>query len=475
MALLNPPAVRGCPTQVKVKLRNHGPATRAGLPLTLRLGAQEIAAATVNLAAGEGDSVITSVTFPKAGTQVLSADLRGGGPNLDDHRDYVVDVSPPLRVLVVRGAEEDSSLLSAALAPYTAAGRDGADVATITSVPVQEWDESQFAGYQLVVLDDVAAPTSAQAAALEQFVYAGGGLLIAPGPAARTERYNQAMYREEGGLLPALLQPAVTPPAPVSIEPTTLDTSQPLLRFLSGRGGAMGLDAAIERFLPTTARTPAAHVLANYTSGDAFLIESPYGRGRVVLMTCSLGASWSTLPLTNLYLPLLQSTARYLAGGNMAERNVASGQELVAVFDPPAPAGARGVVVRPDGSRDPCDVSTIDQRSEARYGKTDLPGLYTIRVGAAPAQRSEIFSVAPPAIESNLEPLAEPDWKRLESALGFTRLEGGDDRPLATRVSATRGAGSEYWLSALAGVMGLLVIELALTRAWGAGDDKVTR
>jgi hypothetical protein len=283
------------------------------------------------------------------------------------------------------------------------------------------------------------------------------------------------MYSEEGGLLPALLQPSVATP-PLAIDPASIDASHAMLRFMSGRT-AEPLDARVDRYLPVTARTPAAHVTAAYSSGDAFLIDAPYGRGRVLLVTCGLGERWSSLPLTSFYLPLVQSAVRYLAGANVPERNVSQGSELVAQFDAPATpaAGARGgTVTRPDGSRDTCAVTTIDRRIEARYARTDLPGLYTIQVGPrADAERRAVFSVAPPAIESDLTPLAESDWERLERSIGFTRLEAGE-KPLAARLSGTRG-GSEYWLAALAGVMGLLVIELAMTRAWSGQEERMTR
>jgi hypothetical protein len=288
------------------------------------------------------------------------------------------------------------------------------------------------------------------------------------------------MYHEEGGLLPALLQPAPPVPpspadaSPVAIDPASIDASHPMLRFMSGRSEP--LDARIDHYLPVTARTPAAHVTAAYSSGDAFLIDAPYGRGRVLLVTCGLSDRWSSLPLTSFYLPLVQSAARYLAGANVPERNVNCGAELVAVFDPPiAPVAARGgTVTRPDGTRDTCGVTTIDRRSEARYTRTDLPGLYTIQVGPRGAERRAIFSVAPPAIESDLTPLSETDWKRLAGSLGFTRVEAGE-KPFAASGGRTRGGGNEYWLAGLAGVMGLLVIELAITRAWSAEDDKVIR
>src|SRR5205823_10348730 len=82
VALLNPPAVRGCTAQVKIKVRNHGAAPRVGLPLTVSLGGQELLTSTVNVAAGDGESVVVPVTFRSEGPTILSAELRGGGPNL---------------------------------------------------------------------------------------------------------------------------------------------------------------------------------------------------------------------------------------------------------------------------------------------------------------------------------------------------------------------------------------------------------
>ena len=38
----------------------------------------------------------------------------------------------------------------------------------------------------------------------------------------------------------------------------------------------------VERFIPVTGRTPAAHVLLSLGSGDPLLIASPFGAGRVV-------------------------------------------------------------------------------------------------------------------------------------------------------------------------------------------------
>lgn len=459
--LLNPPAIAGCASEVLVRVRNLGPSRADGLPLTIRLGGKEVQSTTLSIPAGQTETVAALVTFPTAGQSVLSVDLKSQGAALDDHRDFVVDVTPPLRVLLLRDNvnSTDAFALRAALAPYSMLGRAGPDAASVTTVAVDQWDPVDLAKYQVVILDNVTAPTAPQAGALAQFVYSGGGLLLAPGPASQTSEYNRLFYREEAGLLPALLQPAINPMAAVAIEHGTIDTAQPMLRFLAGRTGSIAMQ--VERFIPTTGRTPAAHALASFTSGDAFLLEQTYGRGRVLLVTSSLGSAWTTLPMTNLYLPLVQSATRYLAASSIEDRNISAGQELTAFFDPPV-TGSRGTVIRPDGTRDACDVATIDNRSEARYGRTDLPGLYTIRAGARGQERSATFSVAPPTSESDLTPLSDAQWKDLATRYGFTRVEPGD-AALAGRSNDDRAEQGEFWIWALAGVVTLLVAELALS------------
>jgi hypothetical protein len=359
-----------------------------------------------------------------------------------------------------------TDVLRAALAPS-----GDAACAAIDEVLAGEWDAEKLAAYRVVMLDDVETLDPKQVDALEQFVYGGGGLIVAPGPAARTNEYNRLMYREEGALLPALLQPPLAPPAPLAVDRTGMEASHPMLHFLSGRDEIPPL-AAVTRFIATTARTPEARILASFTSGDAFLLETPFGRGRVVLVTSSLGGTWSTLPLTPIYLPLLQSTLRYAAGADVRDRNFAAGTEIIARFEPQVTA-TRGTVIRPDGSADRVEIDSAEGRSEARYGATDLAGVYTIRAGPRGAEPSVRFALAPPAGEADLTPLDEAGWARLQEQLGFTRMEPAD-RPLAARLVGARATavaqGDRYWLLALGGVLALFVIELALARAWSAVD-----
>jgi hypothetical protein len=152
------------------------------------------------------------------------------------------------------------------------------------------------------------------------------------------------------------------------------------------------------------------------------------------------------------------------------DRNFATGTEIVARFEPQVPA-TRGTVIRPDGSSDRCEIISAEGRSEARYAATDLAGVYTIRAGARAVDPSVKFALAPPPYEADLTPLDDAGWAKLQDQLAFTRLEP-TDRSLAARLIGTRssGAGEQIWMIALGGVLGLFVIELALTRAWSSAS-----
>ena len=464
VAVVNPPAVAGAPTDVEVRVRNYSAAGRQGLPLDVRAAGRQSATTTLNLPANGTATATVPVTFPAAGSQVLVARLREGGPSIDDTATRIVEVSPPLRVLLIRGGGGSRETISAALAPFHSAGADGPDLAAVTELPAEKWDAAtDLAKYQAIVLDDLPNVSRDQSASLEQFVYAGGGLLVAPGPAARIDEYNRTLYREEGGLLPALLQPPAAPPQPTTIDTSTLDTAHPMLHFLAGHGSP--LSAIVERFIPTTARTPAAHVLGSFATGDPFLIDAPFGRGHVVLVTCSLRSQWSTLPLTSLYLPLVQSAARYLASSNVPDRNVALGEELVATFVPPV-EGSRATVSRPSGPVEQVDVARLEDRSEVRYGKTDVPGVYRISAGPRGKERTAAFAVAASPAESDPTPLTDAQWRDLAARYGFALMEP-DDRPLAARLTPGVVAGGE-WIVVLSAVLALLVLEMGLTRLWSA-------
>jgi hypothetical protein len=463
--LLTPPPVRGQPAEVEVWLRNRGTVRWASLPVSVRVGERKLPDAQVNLGPDSSAPVRLSVTFDKPGAQVLTAEVKTPGLTYDDRLESAVEVVEPLKVLIVSGDERaagyrsESSFLKVALAPFQTTGQPGPDPFAVQVVPAEKWNDVQLKDYQVVVLANIERFTPAQAQQIEQFVYDGGGLLVAPGNLSRPEEYNALLYKNGAGVLPGELYPPTAADGSQATALLGIELNHPVFRFVRGRPDPLP-PATIARYFPAT-RRPNARRLAEYGSGDAFLIGGESGRGRALLVTVPLDADWSTLPLSNFYLPFVQSAVRYLASGAIPDRNLRPGQPLLATVD--AGDGRSASLELPDGTKQDLPVLRFGGRGEVRFADTSRPGRYrlTARGGEKPEQVST-YVVATPRVESDLTPLTEERWRELEQSLDMKRLEF-QERPIGEALASPRG-GRELWAIVIGMVLALGVVEMFIAR-----------
>jgi len=482
-------------------------------------GRTKVLEQNINMAPQSVATFHATATFRTPGTHVVSANLKAGNWPADDRFNVAVEVGEPTRVLVIAGdsrghdggpapdsastglgtgavtalgtgattgSVNGASCLQLALAPFKAAHQAGSDPANVDIASADAWAgptvllpgraeagekagdrprEVKLAAYQVVVLTNIEQFTPRQAVALEQFVYDGGGVLIAPGPLSRPQDYNAALYRNGAGILPAELK---DPTAADGSEQTSLsgaDLSHPVFRFMAGRPDLF-LSATVERYFPVGAHSPGAKELAHYVSGDPFLIESGSGKGRVLLMTTSLGPDWTNLPLSSFYLPYLQSAVRYLAETSAVhlKLNLRPGDPIEVPID--ESSGPRPVTVNviiPDGDPRPAEIARSGEQAVARYTETDLPGVYVVRVADPVKPYSLAFVVRPSTADSDPSPLTQQDWESLTRGLGFEKLDPAE-RPLEASEAAGSGR-RELWRWGLAGVLGLALLEMAVGRS----------
>jgi hypothetical protein len=495
LELVDPPAIRGQPVEFEVRLRNYGAVQRASLPLVLQAGGKTIYEAKVNLPPDSSASFRAPVRagFATVGTQVVSASVTSTGYTADDRLDSVIETIEPVRVLILSGDERagaapaagggalrnESDFARVALAPFASAtGQLGRDPCTVDVQPVEKWPaDVSLTPYDVVILANVERFDARQVRDLEQFVYAGGGLLIAPGSLTRVDNYNETMYRGGSGLMPAELLPAVPGDGSQATSLLGWRPDHPVFRFLRGRPDPLP-SSTIGRYFPCRPRQPDGRSIADYVSGWPFLVEAPRQererRGRVMLITTPLDLDWGNLPYSNFYLPFMQSLARYLAGGPSESRELAPGEPIRATLDPPGPAPAaatqplaRSVTITRPGEAQgvPVEVLHLGDQDEIRYDDTRRPGEYRVVVND-PGQppRTLHYVVAVPRDESDLTQLPEDRWRALEKAMGFQRVDT-TEQPIAAVMSASRD-GREIWPYLVVGVIALGVLELAMARSY---------
>lgn len=400
--LLDPPAVAGLAARVRVKIHNWSDGPRGDLPLTISTGGSVIERTTLNLAQGATEEIVRPITFPHAGSAVVTAAIAPSGMPGDDAAMLAVNVSEPLRVLTISGEPAGRlqhlpspaltgtcDYLALALDPFAGDAKSTSPFHT-QFLPDAPWPKPDARQDRVVILADTAALDEDAVRSLEQFVFAGGGLLLAPGPHVAPDDWNRWLWKDGQGLAPASFDSVQTGPATSLVG---VQTASPVFAFFGGVSSSLpSIDVA--RWAKFS---PHGDVLASLKSGDPFLLEHAFGRGRVIAMAGPLDASWSNLPLTRLYLPMMQSIVRRLASANEGGRNLSIGSPLEATID--GPKNANVDIVRPDGRVDRVRLSMTANVGTLVYTATDVPGRYTLR---GTGQGETAFIVRPMPQESDL-------------------------------------------------------------------------
>lgn len=469
----NPPLLVNQPAEIEVRVRNFGSSPMGDVSLRVAEGDRAVLSTSLTLAAGGSVVVRMQTSFDKTGPHVLTASINSSGFILDDSRDLALVVSEAIPVLVISGDERgggpfrrESDFLRLALAPFQTSGAKGSDPAKVEVVTTDHWPRLDATRNPVAALANVAQVSDSQAAELEQYVYSGGGLIISMGNLVRARSYNALLYKNGSGILPAELGDNAS--AQTS-SPTTIlgvDLNHPMLRFLRDRPDPVPVVTITHRF-PTLQTKPESHTLITLANGQPLLIEARAGRGRVLMLTSTINADWNTLPLTGVYLPLMQSAVKYMATGNLPDLNIPCGTPIAFTVTDLASAAPPAITL-PDGRVDHVEVQAMPVATELRYAGTALPGRYTVDAKIGKEDRKWIFVAQPPTAESDLTPLDDARLAELHDKADLEVLD-------ATRSDFAQAVGEgrqgrELWLPLLLAAIAVGIGELILTRSWAQSE-----
>jgi hypothetical protein len=456
---------------VDVEIASFAQPGSTALGVTMRVDGAAVAHAALELP-GSGHArkrFLHAFSGDRGGSHEIVLEIDQDGFPLDDRRGLHIETARTLRVLVVDGdprtiRNEDEAFF------FETAVRNGMPGALVTTRLADDVSPDALAGYTVVALLNVAAPTASLAAALDRFVAAGGGLFISMGDRVDVASWNQQMAR----LLPQPLSMARTAAALPGQHPgetaderpaerlLPLDRRAPLLAAFPEQGDGL-LSARFFKYvlLDPVRDTAQRSVILRFESGAPALVEREVGRGRVLLLTTTVDREWTDLPIRPGFLPLMREAARHLVGASEEEGSTSSlvGEPRILDF-----AGDVQTleVRRPDGSvwvgkREPGGAAHT-----VVFTGTDQIGLYHVRGAGADgtfvAQPAQDFAV-------NLDP-RESDPARV-----------APDRRPDRIASAQPGAESpkhrvELWHMLAALLVFLLLAESLFTLRRGAAPGR---
>ncbi|MCH7729599.1 MAG: hypothetical protein IH991_24440 [Planctomycetes bacterium] len=220
-----------------------------------------------------------------------------------------------------------------------------------------------------------------------------------------------------------------------------------------------------------SADRPAVIVLARLDTGDPFLVEKQFGRGRVMQCATSCDEAWSNLPMRPFYLPLTQRLITYLATSVEPPRNVPVGESLVALL-PDDSTTKTVTLTMPDGKDVQLSVRNKGDRKTVEHTDTDQTGLYTMKMSGMEMVH---FVVSGSRDESDLTQLDEDELQSPADSMSASVVASSDEY---FNLDSTRRYGREIWRLLFWALLIFLVAELLLQQLFSGklriGKRRVT-
>jgi hypothetical protein len=412
----------------------------------------------VDVPAGGDATVRFTHRFQSAGSHAICMRVPGDRLNVDNSRWLVVPVRAEVRVLCIAGREGAAKYVSDALNPNPTGD------SPIRPIVVSEGDlaDVTLADFDCVFLCNVAQLTASEAERLSRYSAAGGGVVIFLGDRVLPESYNALTQP----LLPARISDLISQPQ-FGLDP--LEYRHPIVAPFRGRERAGLLTTPVARHfrLEVPKERLGVEVAAALPGGDPFIVTSPLGRGRIVLVATdgslssvdvTTGEPWTNWPTWPSFLPIVRELLSFATGGQHDHWQQLVGTPLAS--QAPAPDPSKIELKRPDGRTAPVSIRSTPAGREWSYADTNVSGIYSLT--GLPQNQSLQFAVNVDTSESNLEKV-DPDEVPPELVVRNTWQVSSPAR--TTDVLAQ----SSWNLSFLWCVVALLFVESFLAWHFGRG------
>ena len=396
------------PLQIDVTVANFGESELKDVLAQLSIDGQSKEQKLISVVGKSEGSLRFQTRLNQPGTHAGQVTLKKAGLAGNPTTNFTLDAQEKLKVLVVDGdpqtslVQSETFFLSRALNP---SGESDASIFLPTVILTDGLNAATLDGYQLLILCNVGTLPDSFSAKLQNFLRQGGGVLIFAGDKFQADSYNQKLARD----LPGQLGEKKIGPEANGDKIVKFDSKHPALQFLA--------DPILEESIKSARvwgyfRIPAASraPLVTLANGDPLLLEQNIGAGRIVMMASSADRDWTDLPLKTVYLPLIQSLAQYLAGGNRGTLDggitVGATKEIALA---PALVGKNLRVTKPDKQTAEVAIAAEKNRAVASIEENDRAGIYRLSLpvgGEKNAGTPQMYAVNPPLLESRLDEIS---------------------------------------------------------------------
>lgn len=164
-----------------VSLTNHGNSTAENIRLTSRIEAQEKPEGAYDIPAGETIQDTLNISIRDVGWKQMVLKITDYPVQYDDTYYLSLEVPEEINVLAIHQETPNR---------YLRALFDGLSSYNLTHQPSASIDYGRLNEYDLIILDDLTTVSSGLASQIDNYVVAGGNVLVFPSASANIDSYN---------------------------------------------------------------------------------------------------------------------------------------------------------------------------------------------------------------------------------------------------------------------------------------------
>lgn len=211
-------------------------------------------------------------------------------------------------------------------------------------------------------------------------------------------------------------------------------------------------------FLTKMKLQPHQEKVIEFNNGDPFLIESNFGKGKVLVFASAIDPNWSDLYLKGLFVPLMNRCIMYLAGNaNKSSQSFFVNQELMADVTEVSDFTSFQIE-KPDGKMTKVIPLVGEGNYKINFKETDIVGIYSLYTGNRLLTQ---WAVNPDPAESDISPI---DSEKLKKIIGNNNIISIQKEEALASIVSTSRYGRELWKYLIEIVLLFLIIEMFLAR-----------
>jgi len=287
---------------------------------------------------------------------------------LADNRFYLVaQAERKRRLLVISGNSESAYFVREAL-------RLPGSLYQLYEATPNTLNQFRLEDFEAALVVGVAGFNRGEAAALQQYVDQGGGLILTLATTLQSEMYNRFLAEILPGKIIAPVRPNA---ASLGLALTEIDFGHPIFKIFVDPSNGDPTTVQVSQYYRVEA-DPQATRLAGLEDGSPILLERGAGKGKVLLWTSSLDLHGGNLPVRGIFVPMFYQWLNYVCRPDPPQNTTHVGETLF-LNETIQPNQAIAITL-PDGEQ-----RTLEKLSVPVLKETSQTGFYRVQ------QRDRVF------------------------------------------------------------------------------------